>query len=74
MEDKSKHIEDSAVVVDSQHDFTKGKSCLINLVIFSYRMTIIVDKRGATDIIYLDLHRILVTKLKRYKLGGWIFR
>jgi len=29
MEELTKHMEDRAVIRDSQHGFTKGKSCLI---------------------------------------------
>ena len=50
------HLEKLSLINDSQHEFSKGRSCLINLLTFYRNVYEAVDNDANYDIIYLDIY------------------
>ena len=69
----SGHIKAKRVIRGSQHGFTKGKSCLTNLIAFYEDVTRWIDDGKAVDVVYLDFsrafdtvsHSIVAAKLRK---------
>ena len=83
-DDMMSHLEHNKLILDSQHGFRSGRSCLTNLVDFFHDMFSIYDKSRAVDILYLDFrkafdkvpHKRLMAKVRSLgvidKVGDWI--
>jgi len=74
------HLSNFCLIRDSQHGFTKSKSCLTNLLEFMEVVTSTLDSGKPVDIIYLDFakafdkvpYKRLLKKLKAHGIGGEI--
>jgi len=74
-----RHMEDREVIWDNQHGFTKGRSCLTNLVVFYDGVITPADKGRATDVICLGFSKAfdvvpcntILAKLESYGVDGW---
>ena len=78
------HLETNNLILDSQHGFRKGRSCLTNLIEFFHEMFKIYDHSRAIDILYLDFqkafdkvpHKRLMRKVRSLgiqgKVADWI--
>uniref|UniRef100_K7EZJ1 Reverse transcriptase domain-containing protein n=1 Tax=Pelodiscus sinensis TaxID=13735 RepID=K7EZJ1_PELSI len=77
-----KHLEDNKGIGSSQQGFVKNKSCQTNLIAFFDRITSLVEKGEAVDVVYVDFskaldtvsHDLLINKLGKYNLDGATIR
>uniref|UniRef100_A0A8B9VR48 Reverse transcriptase domain-containing protein n=1 Tax=Anas zonorhyncha TaxID=75864 RepID=A0A8B9VR48_9AVES len=76
------HLGDNAVIGPSQHGFTRGRSCLTNLISFHDKNTHLADQGKPTVLIFLDFskafdtvsHMILLDKMSGMQLNKNIIR
>lgn len=76
------HLDEHKLIVDSQHGFRSGKSCLTNLLEFFEYVTSEVDQGEDVDVIYLDFskafdkvpHQRLLHKLKQHGISGFVLK
>ncbi|PKU36188.1 rna-directed dna polymerase from mobile element jockey-like [Limosa lapponica baueri] len=71
-------MQDNQVIRPSEHEFIKGRFCLINLISLYDTVICLVDEGKAVDVVYLDgskavdtiSHSILLEKLAACGFGG----
>ena len=76
------HLEENHLLKNTQHGFRNKRSCLTNLLDFSYDIMNLYDESKAVDIIYLDFqkafdkvpHKRLLIKLKSHGIQGDVLR
>ena len=72
------HLNSHTLLLQSQHGFTKGKSCLTNLLLFLEDITKAIDEGKPLDVIYLDFakafdkvpHQRLLHKIESHGISG----
>ena len=77
-----KHMEEHDIIKGSQHGFTKGRSCLTNLLEFFEEVFEKIDEGKPVDVIYLDFakafdkvpHKRLIKKLQACGISGQVLK
>ena len=76
------HLYSKKLIRDTQHGFSKERSCLTNVLKFLEEVTPYVDDGDPVDVLYLDFckafdkvpHKSLVKKVKAHGIGRNIWR
>ena len=80
MDEMRNHLNKYKIIKGSQNGFTKGSSCLTNLLEFYEAVSDWVDEGRAVDIVYLDFkkafdkvpHRRLLAKVRACRVAGQV--
>ncbi|KAK4807153.1 hypothetical protein QYF61_024273 [Mycteria americana] len=70
----TRHVQDNQVIRPSRHGFTKGRSCLTNLISFYDKVTRLVDEGKAVKAFDTVSRSILLEKLAAHGLDGRTLR
>ena len=65
-----KHLDEHKLIRHSQHGFSKGKSCLTNLLSFYRKVFETIDKGDEYDIVYLDSSKAFDSQGVRHMWEG----
>ena len=79
-EEMTLHLDKHKLLRNSQHGFTKGRSCTTNLLEFLEKVTCVLDEGHCMDVIYLDFSKAfdtvpiarLLAKVKVHGISGHI--
>ena len=67
------HLDQNKLIKSSQHGFTKGKSCLTNLLEFMETVTKEIDEENSVNLVYLDFAKALDNPIKiRYPMSDYL--
>ena len=62
------YLETNALILDSQHGFRKGLSCLSNLLTFLDLVSSMIDSGNNVDVIFMDFAKAF-DKVPHFRLG-----
>lgn len=74
------HLNRNKLIIESQHGFTEGRSCLTNLLLFLEDVTSAIDNGNPLDTVYLDFskafdkvpHLRLCRKIEAHGISGCV--